>query len=108
VAIKDRNWDDFCVELRKRMFRAGEFQARIEILEIHKLSGTTSSLSDFQKPAYWNACRSGKRNGDGAARSGIEIHFDIEDDGSVQFVTFSLDESRRGTLERFIERRLTQ
>lgn len=108
MAVSDRNWGEYCVALRKQMFMAEKFETTVKIEEIHVQSGTTVPLIDLRKPAYWKAGRSGKRSWDGAEKNGIEVDFAVADDGCVHFVTFSLDESRRGTLERFIERRQKQ
>jgi|SRR5579871_5064337 len=104
--INDRNWSEFCISMRKRMFSAEEFETTVGVDEIHRLSGATISMAEHRKPSFWNACQSGKRNGAGAAKNGIEFSYEVGDDGNVHTVTFRLDDSRRGTLERFIERRL--
>lgn len=105
MAVTDRNWIDYCVSLRKKMFIAEQFTTTVKIEEIHTQSQTSVALTELRKPAYWKAGRAGKWNWTGAEKNGIEVDFETGDDGQVHAVTFSLDESRRATLERFIERR---
>lgn len=99
------NWGNFCVNLRMRMFKEETFEVKVSVTKIQKQSGTEVSLADLRKPGYWNQCRDGKKDWSNAQKHGIELNFDVEPDGKVAFVTFRLDENRRATLERFIERK---
>jgi|GEM_PF-5307421 len=87
------------------MFRLEEFQTIVSIEEIRKVSETTVPIAELKKPGYWAACQRGKRDWQCAEKNGIEVTYEVEEDGSVHSVTFHLDESRKGTLQRFIERR---
>ena len=100
-------WVEYCVNLRKRMFQEEKFEIKVSIAKIQKQSGTDVSLADLRKPGYWNQCRDGKKDWDTAQKNGLELDFNVEADGKVAFITFRLDDNRRGTLKRFIERRST-
>lgn len=89
------NWVEFCVNLRKRMFQEEWFEITLSVEEIHGQSGTDVSLAELRNPGSWNPCRDAKPDFNTAQKNGLNIDFDVEADGKVQFVTFSLDEARR-------------
>lgn len=81
----DNCWGELYRELREQI-EARRFTLSVE--EIHRRTGTTVSLNELRKPGYWNACRDGGPSWDTAQKNGLELDFNVEDDGNVHFVTF--------------------
>src|SRR3569832_1130816 len=77
----DRCWTDYAVELRRRMFQAGVFELEVCIEEVKQESRTDSLLSDLKRPRFWNSGRDAKRNCGSLFDNGIEMDFDVADDG---------------------------
>jgi len=86
------------------MFREGRFEITVTTEEIHRESRTDVEFSELKKPSYWNQCRDAKPYWDTFQKNGIELDFDVEADGKVRLVTFRLDDRRRATLERNLQR----
>lgn len=81
----DNCWVKLCRELREQIETR---RITLSVEEIHRRTGTTIPLNELRNPGYWNACRDGRPSYDTTQKNGLELDFNVEDDGKVHFVTF--------------------
>jgi hypothetical protein len=84
-------WKDFTVEFRQQMVQDRRDEVTLPVTEIHRRTGTSVSLNELQRPAYWNACRNANTTEWRTFQNhGLDIDFNVEEDGTVRFITFRL------------------
>jgi hypothetical protein len=105
MPIGDSCWVKYAEKLRRKMCLDGVFELTVPISQVHIESGTDVSLRDLEKPGYWNPVREAKKDWDTLPRNGVLVDFEVDEDGTVRFVTFRLDEKRSDHLRRMIDRR---
>lgn len=105
VGHRDKCWTEYAVTLRKRMFLEGKYELTLASEEVKRNSGTDSKMSDLRNPKYWKAVRDAKTGWDTLSKNGVEVDFDVADDGLVHSLVFRLDETWSGVLERALKRK---
>lgn len=104
MAVKNLSWIQYAVQLRKRMFREQVSEIKLPVEEVEQHSGADAAVCDLRSARFWKAVCGGKKISDALPRNGIEVDFDVKEDGLVHELTFRLDETWRGIQERALLR----
>ena len=108
MAAKNLSWIKYAEQLRKRMFREQVSEIKLPVDEVEQHSGADSTVCDLRSARFWNAVQGGKKISDALPRNGIEVDFDVKDDGRAHELTFRLDETWRGIQERSLLREIPE
>lgn len=106
MAVKNLSWIKYAEQLRKRMFREQMSEITLPVEEVEQNSGADAAVCDLRSSRFWTGVQGGKMVSDALRRNGIEVDFDVKDDGRVHELTFSLDETWRGIQERALLREI--
>lgn len=99
-----KGWKNWTITLRKRMYRDNCPEATLTVDEVAEGIGADPSAGIGSK-RFWNVCRDGIGNFDAIAKQGLLVEFEPTAEGSVEKVTFRLDEKWMDHFQRVIQRR---
>src|SRR5262249_10924356 len=95
----DNCWKEWCIRLRMRMMRRKLAEITLPVEQIYQEVGFGGPFADLRSYSYWNSCRNRIPGWDTHTKQGLEVYFDVNDEGKVDEVTFRLDESWRSLME---------
>lgn len=95
----DNCWKEWAVRLRMRMMRQRLVEVTLPVEQIYEEVGFGGPFEDLQSYSYWNSCRRHIQYWDTLFKQGLEVEFEVNDHGTVDEVTLSLDESWRSLME---------
>ena len=104
MAVTDHCWVNYGIRLRKEMIQNRVFAVTKPIEEVESESGADMDPIDIRSVRFWSACRAAKPSFNTLSRKGVLIDFQPNEHGKIDMLTFMLDESWRGFLQRLIER----
>ena len=103
---RDKCWKDWAEGVRKFLMINRVHETTKSVADIRSESGTSEPMSNLIDRRFWTGFRSGKIHHGAIARQGLEINFELDRAGKVGAVTFRLNETWRGVMERAIQRGL--